>query len=213
MKFEYKHKIGFWLGIIVIVTLVIALFSSIMKSSRSGETTISFLRGTFSIDYRDLNAVVGDADYVFVGTIVSKDGTVYKDAVTVENSDGKIREVSSPYTNYTVDVVENIKGNLITDTAIPIQKSGGFSQDGSQCFIYEGDELPIVGNTYIFFAYAQPDGSLLVSGPVSNISTSIDTNDIMSVSDTPIEYSEVIETYNNQIDSGRTRFISSYEAE
>lgn len=84
------------------------------------------MRGTFSIDYSDLNAVVGDADYVFVGTVASEEGTVYKDAVTVETDDGKTREVSGPYTNYTVNVTKNIKGNLVTDTAIPIQNLADF---------------------------------------------------------------------------------------
>ena len=60
------------------------LFFGIAKPSTSDEITTSYLRGTFSIDYSDLNAVVGDADYVFVGTVASEEGTVYKDAVTVE---------------------------------------------------------------------------------------------------------------------------------
>ena len=97
-------------------------FFCIAKPSTSDEIKTSYLRGTFSIDYSDLNAVVGDADYVFVGTVASEEGTVYKDAVTVETDDGKTREVSGPYTNYTVNVTKNIKGNLVTDTAIPIQK-------------------------------------------------------------------------------------------
>lgn len=182
-----------------------------MKPSTSDEIKTSYLRGTFSIDYSDLNAVVGDADYVFVGTVASEEGTVYKDAVTVETDDGKTREVSGPYTNYTVNVTKNIKGNLVTDTAIPIQKSGGLSEDGSQYFVYEGDELPVVGNEYIFFAYAQPDGSLLISGPVSNMSVSDNTSDIAPFSDST-EYSDIVDAYNNQVDSGRTRFTSSYEA-
>ena len=129
----------------------------------------------------------------------------------VETDDGKTREVSGPYTNYTVNVTKNIKGNLVTDTAIPIQKSGGLSEDGSQYFVYEGDELPVVGNEYIFFAYAQPDGSLLISGPVSNMSVSDNTSDIAPFSDST-EYSDNVDAYNNQVDSGRTRFTSSYEA-
>ena len=135
-----------------LVQWINGLFFGIAKPSTSDEITTSYLRGTFSIDYSDLNAVVGDADYVFVGTVASEEGTVYKDAVTVETDDGKTREVSGPYTNYTVNVTKNIKGNLVTDTAIPIQKSGGLSEDGSQYFVYEGDELPVVGNEYIFFA-------------------------------------------------------------
>ena len=88
---------------------------------------------------------------------------------------------------------------------------GGLSEDGSQYFVYEGDELPVVGNEYIFFAYAQPDGSLLISGPVSNMSVSDNTSDIAPFSDST-EYSDIVDAYNNQVDSGRTRFTSSYEA-
>lgn len=194
-----------------LVQWINGLFFGIAKPSTSDEIKTSYLRGTFSIDYSDLNAVVGDADYVFVGTVASEEGTVYKDAVTVETDDGKTREVSGPYTNYTVNVTKNIKGNLVTDTAIPIQKSGGLSEDGSQYFVYEGDELPVVGNEYIFFAYAQPDGSLLISGPVSNMSVSDNTSDIAPSSDST-EYSDIVDAYNNQVDSGRTRFTSSYEA-
>lgn len=211
MKFQSKTKIGIFIGAVVILLVIGVLFFCIAKPSTSDEIKTSYLRGTFSIDYSDLNAVVGDADYVFVGTVASEEATVYKDAVTVETDDGKTREVSGPYTNYTVNVTKNIKGNLVTDTAIPIQKSGGLSEDGSQYFVYEGDELPVVGNEYIFFAYAQPDGSLLISGPVSNMSVSDNTSDIAPFSDST-EYSDIVDAYNNQVDSGRTRFTSSYEA-
>lgn len=61
------------------------------------------------------------------------------------------------------------------------------------------------------FAYAQPDGSLLISGPVSNMSVSDNTSDIAPFSDST-EYSDIVDAYNNQVDSGRTRFTSSYEA-
>ena len=132
MKFQSKTKIGIFIGAVVILLVIGVLFFCIAKPSTSDEIKTSYLRGTFSIDYSDLNAVVGDADYVFVGTVASEEGTVYKDAVTVETDDGKTREVSGPYTNYTVNVTKNIKGNLVTDTAIPIQKSGGLSEDGSQ---------------------------------------------------------------------------------
>lgn len=211
MKIQSKTKIGISVGVVAVLLAAVALIFGIMRHSASDETTISYLKGTFSIDYNDLNAVVGDADYVFAGKVASEEGTVYKGAVTVETDGGKTREVSSPYTNYTVNVTKNIKGNLMTDKAVPIQKSGGLSEDGSQCFVYEGHELPVVGNEYIFFAYAQPDGSLLISGPVSNISVSGDTNEITSSGDSE-EYDEIMDAYKNQVDSGRTRFTSSYEA-
>ena len=102
----YKTKIGIFIGAVVILLVIGVLFFCIAKPSTSDEIKTSYLRGTFSIDYSDLNAVVGDADYVFVGTVASEEGTVYKDAVTVETDDGKTREVSGPYTNYTVNVTK-----------------------------------------------------------------------------------------------------------
>ena len=114
MKFQSKTKIGIFIGAVVILLVIGVLFFCIAKPSTSDEIKTSYLRGTFSIDYSDLNAVVGDADYVFVGTVASEEGTVYKDAVTVETDDGKTREVSGPYTNYTVNVTKNIKCNLVT---------------------------------------------------------------------------------------------------
>ena len=129
MKFQSKTKIGIFIGAVVILLVIGVLFFCIAKPSTSDEIKTSYLRGTFSIDYSDLNAVVGDADYVFVGTVASEEGTVYKDAVTVDDRRWKRSgEVSGRYTNYTVNVTKNIKGNLVTDTAIPIQKSGGLSE-------------------------------------------------------------------------------------
>ena len=89
MKFQSKTKIGIFIGAVVILLVIGVLFFCIAKPSTSDEIKTSYLRGTFSIDYSDLNAVVGDADYVFVGTVASEEGTVYKDAVTVETDDGK----------------------------------------------------------------------------------------------------------------------------
>ena len=37
------------------------------------------------------------------------------------------------------------------------------------------------------------------------------TSDIAPFSDST-EYSDIVDAYNNQVDSGRTRFTSSYEA-
>lgn len=190
----------------------IGLMASFVWNNQSKNTNIpiSEIRGTFAIDYDNLNAVVGDADYVFVGKVVTEEGTIYKDSVMIEDKDGKDVEISSPYTNYTVSVIENIKGNLTTETPINIQKFGGLSKDKSEYFIYEGDELPIVDDTYIFYVYAQPDGSLLASGPVSN--TPINTKRTRDLSSDD-EYQDVLEAVENQELTQRKRFKSSYEVE
>ena len=212
MKIQSKSKIWFILTYFAIIAIIIIAFFAIRKPFGPNKIKTSYLRGSFSIDYNNLNEVVGDADYVFLGTIANEEGTVYKYTSIIEREDGTTYEVSSPYTNYSVNVLENIKGHLVTDTAIPIQKAGGLSKDGTEYYIYEGDFLPTVGNSYIFFAYAQPDGSLLISGPVSNISIDNVTNNISSLA-ISTEYENVVNAYKNQIDSGRTRFTSSYETD
>ena len=178
----------------------------------------SYMEGDFAINYNDLNQVVGSADYVFVGTVESDEGTVYKNYVTMETENGGTKEVGTPYSNYMVTVIENIKGNLITEKPVPVQKSGGLSEDGTTIYLYEGDELPMVGATYIFFAYAQQDGSLLISGPVSNIDLDVnnDENTEANAIDSYkklTDYHEILEAYENQVEEERIRFKSSYEAE
>ncbi len=132
------------------------------------EIPISRVAGSFIIDVYDQRELIGSADYVFVGEVISKDGYEYRDPVTIDE-DGKTVTLTSPYTIYTVQVLENIKGNLRTDTSIPIAKDGGLSEDGSCYVLYENDEFPVENELYIFYAYAQQDGSLLLAGPNSNI--------------------------------------------
>lgn len=69
------------------------------------------------------------------------------------------KEYATPYTNYNVEVVQNIKGQLNQDKSIIIQKCGGINQDKESYVIKEGDYLPEVGNTYIFIIFAQDDGT------------------------------------------------------
>ena len=49
-----------------LVQWINGLFFGIAKPSTSDEITTSYLRGTFSIDYSDLNAVVGDLHVTFL---------------------------------------------------------------------------------------------------------------------------------------------------
>ncbi|MEL3956782.1 hypothetical protein NST17_06180 [Caldifermentibacillus hisashii] len=56
------------------------------------------------------------------------EGTEYKFPVTVEPENGA-KEVSSSNTNYSITVIDNIKEKLKKNTAIPIQKLGGISEN------------------------------------------------------------------------------------
>lgn len=94
----------------------------------------------------------------------------------MEDENGNVVEIGTPYTHYTVQVVENLKGTLQTEQTIRLVKDGGIEQNQKFLCLHEDDVLPEAGSAYIFRAYTQEDGSLLVSGPNSNIPLSAKTS-------------------------------------
>lgn len=103
---------------------------------------------------------------------------------------------------------------------IPIVKQGGISEKQDAIYLFENDSLPSENSIYIFLAYAQEDGSLLISGPNSNVMCN-DSNmySINSVSEekSVTEYDEFI-TYKDANDNeiipvDRERYKSIYETD
>lgn len=130
---------------------------------------VTTMAATYVYDVADKRQAVGMADYVYIGKVLSNDGTVYKNIVPVERQNGRVEKIGDPYTKYTVQVLKNIKGKLQMDQPVTLTKDGGIAQDGKSVLLYEEDSLPQVGQSYVFLAYAQEDGSLLVSGTGSNV--------------------------------------------
>lgn len=194
--------------ILFVIACTITLIGCSGDHNTSGEDLpIQHLQPSFKVDVNDLNELVGDADYVFVGYIDELVGTVYKNPVIIETENGP-KEVLDPYTEYSVTVIDNIKGSLKKDVPIPMQKTGGLSKDESMYLLYENDELPEVGEHYILVAHAQPDGSLLISGPNSSIVLDIQSQGESVVSQ---GYQDYKEAYKNEIKTDRERFTSKYE--
>lgn len=130
---------------------------------------IKRFKGSFTVDPNNAKAIAGFADYVFVGYVNRLTKTIYRNPVNIETKDGGTSTIADPYTVYEVTVVKNIKGNLIQNQEIPILKEGGITQDKKEVQLYEDDTLPLEGKYYIFVGYAQSDGSILISGPKSNV--------------------------------------------
>lgn len=107
-------------------------------------------------DIGDKNKVVGFNDYVFVGEVKKVVGTGYSD---VDFSDG-LRMFSQPYTQYEIRVIENLKGKLVTDRDIPLTKHDGAYLFGKRVSMMDGDNLPDVGECYIFICNADENGEL-----------------------------------------------------
>lgn len=185
--------------ITVLFSLFIVLVSvSCSKESDKKEIKISHINATFAVDVDSPYELVGFSDYYFICEIISQKDTEYRDPITIETENDS-EEVSSPYTNYEVKVIKNIKGDLPLDENITITKAGGVAENGD-LILYENDSLLETGKFYSITASAQPDGSLLVSGPNSSqIFESISE----SSSD---KYEKFEEIYENEVDFDRERF-------
>lgn len=208
------------IGVVITGTLAIVGFFSFQNDSMKqsiveSEIPVYTMHADYSIDVNNPNETVGDSDYVFVAEVLEENGTVYKDRVLIENADGTMQSVGDAYTQYTVSVVSNLKNELVVDVPIHIEKMGGIREDGSAYDIFEDDELPKVGETYVFIAYTQDDGSLLVSGANSNIpfderASAVDTEAEVAKTSEFKEYEEAVE---NQVETDREKLESDYDVE
>ncbi|EUJ26894.1 hypothetical protein [Listeria cornellensis] len=173
------------------------------------------MRSTYTLDIDNPKEVVGSADYVFVGKVLEETGTVYRNKVPVEVDSDTIEYIGDAYTQYKIQVISNIKNELVTDNVIDIDKLGGIREDGSAYDVFEDDELPVQGETYIFTAYTQDDGSLLISGANSNIrfdenASKVSTEKAVSTTE---EYQEYQDAVDDQIEpEGKEDLKSIYDA-
>ena len=147
------------------------------------EIEISEVMGCYTIDVHSYEALAGNADYVMIGKVVDELGVDYKWPVMKENEDGTQTELTKPYTKYSVEVIENLKGEFSQEEPIIITKDGGITKDGKFCDLYESDTLPVEGNEYVFYVYAQEDGRNLVSGPNSSIPLSDNHKELSTISE------------------------------
>lgn len=193
-------------ALILIATIILGGCSS--QNFSKNDLPISFLTGSYSIDVNDLSQVVGDADYVFVAEVREEVETIYKNAVMIETADG-VKEISDPYTEYSIVIIDNIKGSLKKNEEFKILKHGGISNDNNSIVLYEDDSLLETNKCYIISAYAQPDGSLLISGPNSSLileETSL--SEIISSE----KYKEYKNALKNEVITDRKRYKATNES-
>lgn len=150
--------------------LVLTLIQDRKSANVADTLSLQRLHGDFAINTDDLREVVGFSDYFFIAKVAEVMDTEYRNPKVIESENGT-RTVSTPYTNYRLTVVQNIKGDLPADSLVAAAKFGGVSSDGSFITIFEEDELMDLGQYYAIAACVQEDGSLLISGPNSNRKT------------------------------------------
>ena len=156
------------LAILIVIIVGTFVFNKSVKNKDENKKEkvhkTKYMHASYGFNVNNLNNIVADADYVFVAKVNRKLNTVYKYSTKVEDE-----WISSPYTYYSLKVLKNIKGDLFTNKNIRVLKSGGKGKNSQVNYVYENDILPLSGQTYIFAAYVQQDGSLLVSGANSTI--------------------------------------------
>ena len=177
------------------------------------EIEISEVMGCYTIDVHSYEALAGNADYVMIGKVVDELGVDYKWPVMKENEDGTQTELTKPYTKYSVEVIENLKGEFSQEEPIIITKKGGITKDGKFCDLYESDTLPVEGNEYVFYVYAQEDGRNLVSAPNSSIPLSDNHKELSTISEKAmLDRESILEKVRNgvanQIETDREKRIS-----
>lgn len=177
------------------------------------DVKISKGMGSYTIDVYSYEELAGNADYVMIGKVVEELGVDYKFPVMTESKDGTQKEVSRPYTKYSVEVIENLKGELSQEEPIVITKDGGITKDGKFCKLHESDTLPVKGNEYVFYIYAQEDGRNLASGPNSSIPLSDNRKELSTISEKAmLDRESILEKVRNgvanQIETDREKRIS-----
>lgn len=190
-----NRKNNIFCFLVVILGILLGTKNNVTSSSSAIETYP--MSACYAMDVYNPKEVVGEADYVFAAKVESMDGTIYKNKMWSTHQDGTRKYTGDAYTKYTVQVISNLKNELVTERKIPLLKMGGIREDGSACDLMEDDFLPEAGKTYIFMVNTQDDGSLLVAGANSNIEVKGNKKELMDKE--KIKKTEEFKKYKNAV--------------
>lgn len=155
---KMKSKFIYVLAIVINVLFLAGCQTTVLDQ---GDLPIEPLHAVYAIDMADEQAVVKQADYVFVAKVKTRGEVEYD-------------EENFPSTVYQVDILHNLKGKLKREEKII--KSGGISREGDKLMLFEHDRLPQKEKLYLFIAYKQTDGGVIVSGANSTLAIEASNN-------------------------------------
>lgn len=176
--------------------------------------------GIMAYNMSNINEAVGAVEYVFVAKINNIDRTEYRNSMEVEsNADGSLKkEIADPYTVYTIEVIENIKGNLVIGENIELVQNGGLNQDGKSYTFLDGGSLLEVGQYYVILAFvpSSAEGELLIHNKYTYEKININADSVSSY-DLNLNENAVVNkyksAYDNEIvpDTKTTHYLSMYD--
>ena len=152
---------------IIIFTLVLAFVAIINIYKSKKDLPIYSTSAMWLYDTSTPERAMGISDYAFVARINKVLKTVYMNPITLEASlNSERKTIYDPYTVYEIMVVENIKGEIVTNKAIELMQYGGLNYDGKSYTLLENSELLTPGNYYILLTNVWPEQNILeVSEP------------------------------------------------
>ena len=207
-----KCRRNFVILLIVLILIVVIIGSYIYYMSLESVTISS---GIYMYDTSTPERAVGISDYVFVAKIDGIVRTEYRNPTTVEIGLLNSKTSTTPYTVYNIEVVKNIKGELITSEPIEYMQYGGINKDRKSYTFMEETGLLEIGKYYILMVDTfEKDGGII---EVTEPNRRILLDDVENIED--IEKSELVKRYekaykNEVIPDGfenENRYISRYD--
>lgn len=144
-------------------------YSKEYKESDYKELPIEYSSASYAYDTTTPEKAMGVADYAFIGKVTGVLRTEYRFPTTVYSEEGE-KVLYTPYTVYSVEIIENIKGELVKTNNIEIVQHGGITSDGEKIELMEGMKLLNAGEYYILLPYTASDGRMGISCSTSIIS-------------------------------------------
>lgn len=179
---KIKKNLIFILAIIFIITIV---FSYIIihtnKISIADKQEVDIMANlpkkrfdinyVFKANFSNPEIAMDYYPYAFIAKVNKIIKTEYRDPTEIETvADGSQTEIIyKPYTIYDITVIENLKGEIIKNTNIPIEQVGGISQDNNSIVFPTGMDFLKENYYYIMLPYAADDTNELVLEAAHNV--------------------------------------------
>lgn len=139
--------------ILAVALAILVLFGYVAGVTKKGAEALIYVAVA---DLRDMQSVVDSVNCIFVGVVKDSNTLIF-------DYDGK--------SEFQVQVVKNIKGELPTETTV--YKHGGHFINGNEVIVKADDEsytpMPEVGKQYLFLAFEQESGEVIIADYYGNV--------------------------------------------
>lgn len=196
-----KKKVLF---ITIILAIVLGILAGIFFNNSSDDLIVRTYASRIGDSSVPENAVEY-SDYVFIAKINKILRTDYRNPVEV--GFGIVQK--DPYTIYEISVIENLKGNLITDEPIELVEYGGINEDGKTYTLFEDADLLNIGEYYLLLVSVIPDTDEL---EVSDNNRMLSLGENLSEIDSNLvnQYKEIISNETNVTELDISKYDVNY---